>query len=299
MEMHQLAYIVAVAKHQSFTRAADEICLSQSSLSQQISKLEEELGVRLFDRTTRSVALTVAGREFVDFAKRILADVERSRQCMEKYVALERGRIVIGLLPVSGHLGFVRLIAAFRQAYPYIRLELRESGSQDLQERLQNAEIDIAFLSHIDNHFDGLDVIPLFEEELALITAAHHPLAARESVDIQEAASEEFISLDYSKATHNLFLEACRRAGFRPAINCTTSQLDNLFALAALGLGIAVNVRSIALAAKNRHDIAVIPLQNVEPLKVALAMPTLTASSPVIAAFRTFALDWISRNRGK
>ena len=299
MEMHQLAYIVAVAKHQSFTRAADEICLSQSSLSQQIGKLEEELGVRLFDRTTRSVALTVAGREFVDFAKRILADVERSRQCMEKYVALERGCIVIGLLPVSGHLGFIRLMAAFRQAYPYIRLEIRESGSQDLQERLHNAEIDVAFLSQIDTHLDGLDVIPLFAEELALITAADHPLASRQSVDIQETAAEEFISLDNSKGTHNLFLEACHRAGFRPAISCTTSQIDNLFAMASLGLGVAVNVRCIAMAAKNHHNIAVIPLKNVEPLTVALAAPTLTASSPAIAAFRAFALDWISRNRCK
>lgn len=75
--------------------------------------------------------------------------------------------------------------------------------------------------------------------------------------------------------------------------------MDNLFALAALGLGIAVNVSSIALAAQSHHNIAVIPLKNVEPLTVALATSTLTASSPAIAAFRTFALDWISRNRSK
>ena len=102
MEIHQLEYMVAVAKFQSFTRAAAEINISQSSLSQQIRKLEEELGIKLFDRTTRTVRLTNAGSAFLAHAQQILLEINKSKSTIQQYLSVSRGQIKLGLCPLSG-----------------------------------------------------------------------------------------------------------------------------------------------------------------------------------------------------
>lgn len=297
MEIHQLQYIVAVAKHQNFTRAADEICLSQSSLSQQVGKLEEELGVRLFDRTTRSVALTPAGREFVAFSKRILAEIERSRQCMEKYVTLERGQIIIGALPIIGQLGLISLIAEFQNAYPGIQLEIREAGSRDLLDWLNSAEIDVAFLTPPDNLPDDIETYPLLEDDLVLVTAKNHPLAGREVISLNEVAEERFISLNQHSGMYNVFLDACHKSGFNPNIAYTTSQVDTTFGLVAEGLGVAILSWRIARSSSLQDRLSIIKLDNKYTRVTALAVPKHPYVSPTIAAFREFTLNWVEKNK--
>ena len=118
MEMHQLEYVLAVAKYNNFTRAAEEIRTSQSSLSQQIGKLENELGISLFMRTTRSVQLTPAGAEFVTHAKRIMAEVAKARLCINEYVSIEKGNLTLGVIAVVGHSNIPKLIVSFQNNFP-------------------------------------------------------------------------------------------------------------------------------------------------------------------------------------
>ena len=127
MELHQLQYVLEVAKRRHFTKAAEEIGVAQSSLSQQITKLEEELGIKLFERTTRSVYPTPAGEEFLMYAKRILEDINTVKQSMQSHIGLTRGKITIGAITTLESIDFVALITAFHQTYPGLHLKAPSS----------------------------------------------------------------------------------------------------------------------------------------------------------------------------
>ena len=132
MEMHQLHYVIAVAKHKHFTRAAEEINVGQSGLSQQIAKLENELGVKLFDRTSRTVLPTPAGAEFIQFAQEILSQSEIAKLHMDAHAGLLKGTLSIGTITYLTHIDFGSMIASFHAKYPGLFLNIRQAGSVKL-----------------------------------------------------------------------------------------------------------------------------------------------------------------------
>ena len=121
MELNQLQYFIAVAKHHSFSKASNTIHVAQSSLSHQVIKLESELGTQLFTRNTESV-LTDAGKEFHEYACRVITEINQASYAMQKYGSLQAGHIVIGALPIMGYLGITQLIATFHKAHPRNRI---------------------------------------------------------------------------------------------------------------------------------------------------------------------------------
>src|SRR5919201_2703778 len=164
VELRQLRYAEAVARHRHFTRAAHELHIAQSALSQQIRRLEAELGAELFERTSRSVAPTEAGAAVATRARRILAEVDGIRGELDELRGLVRGRVSIGALLPAGPLDVPRLLARFAEAFPGIEVGLREGTAGDMIRYLGADEVDAAFTLH-RNPPEGLEVEELGEEE--------------------------------------------------------------------------------------------------------------------------------------
>ncbi|ALS24985.1 MULTISPECIES: LysR family transcriptional regulator [Paenibacillus] len=297
MEIHQLEYILAVEKYKSFSLAADEVCLSQSALSHSIRKLEEELGVRIFERTTRSVQPTPAGAHFLIYAKRILGEIKRARQVMLEYNNLERGHMVIGAIPNISYLGLTALIASFQKAYPGIHIEIRDGNSDELIKWLQVSEIDAALLTHLhnENYEKTIDFYPLMSDQVVLITHAAHPLAHKKIIDLAEASKEKFLSIKPGYGMRSLCEQACQEAGFVPNIMYESSQVETICGLVAEGLGVAL-LTSRVVKFIRRPGIAIVRLKKEIKRTTALAIPRGPDIPTVHAAFRDFTMQWIKQN---
>jgi DNA-binding transcriptional LysR family regulator len=295
MEFHQLQYVVAVASHRHFTKAAEAICVAQSSLSQQITKLEDELGLKLFDRTTRTVYPTCAGHEFILHAKRIIAQVEAAKQSMEAYANLTKGTVNIGAITTLESIDFVALISAFHRTYSGLHINIVNTGSYRLAELLQTMEINAAIFSpQVDTDLTNLDIYPLAEDEFVLVTSLAHPLANHQAIDLAELAAEDFIFPSPDQSIYKIYEKACRDAGFSPRIVCQSSHSESSLALVANGMGIGFFPRD-TIVANMPPGVSIIHLANPIKKHIALALLKRPHYPPPVAAFRDFVLNWINR----
>jgi LysR family transcriptional regulator, transcription activator of glutamate synthase operon len=171
MELRQLRYVEAVARHRHFTRAADELHVAQSALSHQIRRLEAELGTALFERTSRSVATTEAGEAVAGRARTVLAEVDGVRGEIDELNGLIRGRISIGALLPAGEIDVPQLLGRFSEAHPGVEVGLREGTSGDMMRLLAEDEVHAAFSLLADPVPDGLVTEHLSEDELVAVFA--------------------------------------------------------------------------------------------------------------------------------
>ena len=290
MELHQLEYVRAVAKFQNFTRAAEEINVSQSSLSQQVSKLENELGVRLFDRTTRKVKLTPAGVDFVRHANNILLEIDEATSTIQEYLTVERGHIDLGVFPPIGSFQLTSLIADFQKTFPGVKLSFYEAECEELIDMLLASRINLAFLSEIDDA--PVSFHNLLVDEVSLIVNSFHPLAVQQSVSLAELAGESFIIPAPNSGIYKNFIAACNENGFNPKIVYHCSQIDTNVGLVQANMGIGV----LSYITAMRHSEGVKVLRIVPPVlrKISLASQRNARCSPAVSVFIKFALQWIA-----
>src|SRR5215831_21145466 len=178
MEVHQLTYFESVSRHLHFTRAAEELHVAQPSVSQQIRKLETELGAPLFHRMKRHVALTEAGKSFLPHARAVLQRLEEARLEVQELSGMRKGSLAVGAPPSVGTHLLPRALAGFSQVHPGINLSFREAGSRTLLKLLEDGELDLAVVIQPIRHA-VLETQPLLEEELLLAMPCTHPLALR------------------------------------------------------------------------------------------------------------------------
>src|SRR3954471_19460765 len=191
MELRQLRYLVAVADEQHFTRAAAREHVAQPALSQQIRRLEAELGLTLVERTTRRVAMTQAGELLVARARRALAELEAAQAELQSLPGVQAGRLSVGALHTMRPVDLSLLLATFHRPYPGVELTVREQSSEELAAMLRDDEVDLAFLSvteRIQSH--GLALHPLVREELVAVLPADHRLPCRPEVQLATLARE-------------------------------------------------------------------------------------------------------------
>jgi len=295
MEIHQLEYVLAVVKHHHFSQAAESICICQSTLSHQINKLEGELGVRLFDRTTRRVNLTPAGKEFAAHAANIIAELQLTKYHMQQYVVLEQGKIKIGAIPILGMLGLTSIIAAFQKSHPDVHLEILEDASNKVLETLLTAEIDVAFLTPPQNYaqYTNIQFYPLISDKLVVIVNQDHPIAKKRTIDLATLKDERYICMKLNYGMRRISINACHNAGFNPNIVYETSQVETISSLVGEGLGIALLTSRVAMAVQN-PSISIVNLYNAPKRVTALAILQQDHLSPVVTAFRKFTLDKFS-----
>lgn len=258
----QLRYFVAVADAQSFTEAARRLHVSQPALSYQIKRLENELGARLFDRTSRHVSLTVDGRTFLPLAQGVLAKVAEALQIMEERLGVVTGDVALGVIPSVGSSVVPALLASFGRNFPGIVVRLVEAGSQELEREVLDGTIDCAIVT-VPVTPAALEISPLMTEELLLTVPPGHDLARRSSVRLAELEEESFIVLGGSFTLSTYVLDACRRAGFEPRVAYEAGGLEMIKGLVRHELGIAILPR---LALLGPGDESLVGISFDEPL---------------------------------
>ena len=292
MELHQLQYVVEVANQKNFTRAADKINVSQSTLSQQIGKLEDELGVKLFDRNSRTVGLTQVGEDFINQAKILLDNLEKSKQIVQEYKGLLKGTLRIGAIASLGRIDFANLMTEFCRQYPDVKLEIVQAGTYGLLEKLASKSIEIAFvILPADDQYRDISFRHLAYDEFILALPPSHRLAGKPTIDLAEVAEEKFI---FHPATDRMFflcMEACVSAGFHPNIVCESNHSPTCLSLISAGMGIGFF--PLEKIENTKIDLAIARLS--EPLKkdIVLAARKEGGLSPVAARFHNFVLQWI------
>lgn len=292
MELHQLRYTVQVAKHLNFTKAANELCITQPTLSHQISRLENEIGVVLFHRKTRSVKATPVGETFVLHAKKILDELETLQNVIEDYKSFNTGTIRIGILSTPIVPELTNHILAFRKAYPGIHLQIIEAaGSFDLIKLLQDGHIDIAYLIPLDykEQSEKIYYYPLIKGTVVLITNKNHRFVNRKKFSLLEAAEESFILPPKSHSIYNIVFKACHASGFEPKIACECSQLNTVFNLVANGIGISFASSQI-IKFSLPANLKVIQLEPPIERTVCLSVSKDLYQSPIISVFLKFML---------
>lgn len=299
MEIYQLKYVLAVAKYKSFTRAADEVCVTPSSLSQQIKKLEDELGISLFGRTTRSVHLTPAGIEFVQNAQKVIDSISNIDTVMKKYVEGESGELSVGGLPALKAFGITPVIASFQKNYPKISLNVTEAECFDLYPLLYSGKIDVAILTAFNKAKPGkiaLTGYPLFYDELVLVTSTSHPFASKTVIDLAETSKERFIGFCKSSGLFIDTIDACHEAGFEPNFIFTTSYVDTLMGLVAEGEGIAL-ITSRTVTNTLWKNVAVVRLKKPAIRTVYMVLPKKQNLSSVLLNFKNYFIHWAKENK--
>lgn len=246
MELRHLRYFEAVARHSHVTRAAAELHIAQPALSKQISQLERELGITLFDRVGRSLRLTEAGEALLPYARAILAQVEEARAAMAERIGLKAGRVAIGAPPTVGTHLLPPLLTIFHQRYPGITLRLHEAGIQSLLDLLEAGITDLAVVA-LPVADEQLTVTPLLNEPLVLIVSTTHPLARRSEVMMTELRHERWILSPSSYELREATLKACREAGFMPQTVLEGGETETLVRFVAAGLGVSL-VPALAVA---------------------------------------------------
>ncbi len=239
MEMHQLRYVVAVARTRNFSRAAEQCHVSQPSLSQQIQKLEDELGERLFERTKREARLTSHGEAFLPRASRILEEVDAARREATDAGELLRGMVTVGVLPTIAPYLLPGALAEFTGKFPGVEVVVQEDTTDQLLKLVLGCEIDLALASHPIQD-PRLEVRELFAEELLLALPPRHPLARRRTIGVGELENEPFIVMKDGHCLGDQVLQFCDRRDLRPNISFRSAQLETVQSLVHAGLGLSL-----------------------------------------------------------
>src|ERR1700759_950115 len=239
MEMHQLRYFVAVAPTGTFSRAAVQCRVAQPSLSQQIQKLESEVGDRLFERTRRQAILTPAGTLFLPHALSILETAEQGRQAISEMSGQVRGKVLLGALPTIAPYFLPEIIRLFRERYRGVELILHEAATLQLLRGLEENELDLALIS------DGVSnprirTENLFSEELLLCLPADHPLVRQTLVVAGDLQEEKFILMQEGHCLGAQAQRFCESKGLHPKISCRSAQIATVLAMVQAGLGISL-----------------------------------------------------------
>jgi LysR family transcriptional regulator, hydrogen peroxide-inducible genes activator len=239
MEVHQLRYFCAVAETGSFTRAAEREQVAQPSLSQQIMKLEEELGVRLFDRLGRTVRLTGFGQVFLPRARAILGELKAAKdEVAERQVAVS-GPVSIGVIPTIAPYFLPLPVALFSRKYPQADITVVEDVTARLMDRLRAGQIDVAILA-LPMRGHDIETFSLRTERLFAILPKAHPLAKKRKVMLKELRDDPFLLLREDHCFRDTAIEVCKRARVMPHIVFESGQFSSILAMVGAGLGISI-----------------------------------------------------------
>jgi LysR family transcriptional regulator, hydrogen peroxide-inducible genes activator len=239
MELHQLRYFCAVAESGSFSRAAEQSHVSQPSLSQQIMKLEDELGARLFDRLGRSVRLTETGRTFLPRARGVLRELEAAKGDVVEHKDSVGGSVTIGVIPTVAPYFLPSYLTSFSRKFPQARVTVVEDITPVLLERVRAGTIDVAILAlPIRGHEFG--VTPLLTERLFAALPAKHKLAGRRSLSLKDLRAEPFLLLRDGHCFRDNAVAACDRARVHPQIIFESGQFSSLLSMVGAGMGVSI-----------------------------------------------------------
>jgi DNA-binding transcriptional LysR family regulator len=288
VELQQLRYVVAVAEVGNFTRAAERCFVVQSALSHQIAKLEQELGARLFHRTSRSVALTSAGAAFLPAARQCLAAAERAQAEVFAATGEIRGRLSLGTIPGMAAVDVPAVLRAFHQEYPQVRIGLMTRGSDVIADRVRDGSLDIAFLGLADDvEIWNLNSRQLARDPLAAVLSPDHRLADCDQIRLEDITHEEFVDFPAGTPGRVQADRAFTAAGLGRNVAFEITDPHVMARLVAEGLGVALLPSTYAA---RLPGVSVVPVVNTSYRREYMVWSRL-GPTPAAAAF----IDRITR----
>lgn len=264
MNTRQLQYVIELAKSLNFSQAAEKLGISQPALSKQVLHLEEELGIKLFDRATTPMKLTPAGKQFVSGAQEMLYQEDLLLRSMEEFRAGTRGQLVIGVSPFRSLYLIPPMIQRFREAYPNVQVVLREVGSDLLREEAAEDAYDFAIVNlPVDETV--LDVICLEPDTLMLalpktMAATLPPIEG--ALDIKYCRDLPFVAVGQAQEMRQLLETLCQNAGFHPQIAMEVVGISTAWAMTCAGIGATLVPRQFAESGTVPDSVVLLPLQN-------------------------------------
>lgn len=292
MELRHLRYFLSVAEHLNFTKAAAQSFVAQSALSQQIADLERELGSQLFRRTSRTVALTEAGRTLVPLAQRVLRDVEIIDLAMADLAGVRRGTLRLGLIqsPATS-VDIIDVMGEFHDRYPGIEFAITDAPSETMAAAVASGDLDLAVVGLDAGDLPaGVEGVPLTVERLVAVVPADSPLSGRRLVTIAELVEDRrFIHFTRGSGLRRRVDAAFARTGVPPAGSFEMGQILDMIRLAARGVGVTIVPHTDALEAERAAGVpfTVIPLADYEAVHPVSLVFDPARLSPAAQAFVT------------
>lgn len=237
--IEQIQYFLAVKKHNGFSTAANELCISQSSLSKQIKSLEKELDTTLFDRNSRVTSLTDAGKDFYEYALKFLDDYNNIIKAMRKHSSSEKCTLKLGAIAVLTQYGLTSIIASFKNNYPNIDISIFEDENDAVLNMLVKSEIDFAIVRDFNLPRNSFNVIPLVEDELVVVTSNTHPFSKKKYISFNELKNENFI-ISAKSGVYEIYVKECNKLGFTPNVIHNINKIETILGLVSEGLGITI-----------------------------------------------------------
>lgn len=292
MEWQQLEYFQVVARLEHFTRAAEQLSLSQPALSRAITRLEAELGVPLFERHGRRMRLTRYGRAFLAHVERAIQAVETGRRELADMAGPERGVVALAFLKTLGARVLPGALGAFRERYPEVRFQLSQSHSSALLDMLTSGEVDLCLFS-LPEERPGMLWQPVLTEEIYVVVAPNHRLAGRETVRLADLAEEPMILLKPGYGMRRIIDGLFRQVGITPRIAFEGEDAATIAGLASAGLGVGF-IPALAATARSGARYLRVSEPRCERI-VALAWMEGRYLSAAAALFRDFMLAYFAR----
>ncbi|WP_312693777.1 LysR substrate-binding domain-containing protein [Caproiciproducens sp.] len=239
MTMIQLAYYVEVVKQRSFTKAAEKLFVSQSTLSKSIRALENEFQAEFIGRRAKDLLITQDGLAFYEYATKLLDYYHTQTQELEQRLRCAGGTLTLGLPPSAGTIYFSSLIYQFRQAYPETDLQITEITSKSIRDLVDDGTLDLGVVIEpfSDSKFYSQTV---FHSEAVLVVPNQHPLADKSCVDFGALGAERLLMVSPDYMYYDVMLERCKAAGFKPNIVFESSQWDLLLEMVANNQGVSI-----------------------------------------------------------
>ena len=248
--LRQLEYLVVLARTLHFRGAAERCHVTQPALSAQIQQMERALGVALFERDRRRVALTDAGRRAVTRAERVLAEVEALTEDARAQHKPLSGTLRVGVIPTIAPYVLPNVVPALKRRYPELRLLLHEDQTARLLQRLRDSELDVLLLA-LEAELGDVETLPLYADPFVVVAPKAHPLAARRTVRADDLTGIEVLLLEDGHCLRDQALDLCNHAGAREVGDFRATSLNTLARMVAAGTGLTL-MPSIALATEVR-----------------------------------------------
>ncbi len=246
LELRHLRYFVAVAEELHFGRAAQRLGMAQPPLSQQIQRLEQVIGTRLFERTSRRVQLTDAGSALLPDARRLLAGAEAALLAARRAGRGEQGELRVAFAATVMFLALPEIIRAFRDRFPGVHLDLREMPTGPQLAGIKAGEIDIGFVREPEPDPE-LEIVTVMREPLRIAVPKGHPLASRATISVRHLADEPFVLFpaELAPGLHAQVMALCRAAGFTPRVVEESRELYTSVSLVEAGIGVSILPASV------------------------------------------------------
>lgn len=277
------------------TEAAENLNVAQSAVSYQMTKLEEELGVKLLERVGRNIKVTQIGTIFLQYVKSSLKTLDEAKGIIDEYLDPQAGTIKIGYPTSLSRYWLPTVISAYKNDVPNVNFHLRQGSYANLIDAVKNGEIDLAFLGPVPTNDPELEARVLFMENIVALIPSQHPLANEKSISLSDLRTDSFVLFPKGYILRKLAVEACREAGFDPEITSEGEDMDALKGLVSAGIGVSLLPESTFYDSTPRFTVK-IPILSPKPRRtVGVIIPKHRELPPAERNFYQFLIEFFNR----